>query len=74
MWKEGQTSEATVRAADAALYAVKASRKGTLLSHQRERLVNLAAALPEAVAEEQFEVLYQPWSTCGPVRRSGSRP
>ncbi|GLY19849.1 hypothetical protein Kisp01_68630 [Kineosporia sp. NBRC 101677] len=60
LWKEGQTSEATVRAADAALYAVKASRKGTMSSHQRERLVNLAAALPEAVAEEQFEVLYQP--------------
>jgi diguanylate cyclase (GGDEF)-like protein len=52
--------EAGMREADEELYAAKAEAKGIHVEPRHGRAAQLAAALPAALAEGQFEVLYQP--------------
>ena len=58
--KPGQPADFAMREADDMLYLVKAVRKGIPADKRHGRETVLAAALPSALKDGQFEVVYQP--------------
>jgi diguanylate cyclase (GGDEF)-like protein len=58
--RRDRSVEECLREADDEMYVAKAVAKGNHVERQHGRAAQLAAALPAALAEGQFEVLYQP--------------
>jgi diguanylate cyclase (GGDEF)-like protein len=60
LWREGESADAVFREADEALYLTKAARKGIPADKRQGHEAAIAVALPGAVLDGQFRVLFQP--------------